>query len=299
MSKRTKAALIILFFAGLLGLAIYYVHSHNVPILNPKGTIAAQEKHLMVITLLLSTLVVVPVFAMAIFIVWKYRVGNTKTKKRYEPDWANNRFLETLWWGIPCAIIVVLAIITWNSAHALDPFKPIDTSKKPITIQVVALNWKWLFIYPSENVATVNYIKIPINTPVSFHITSDAPMNSFWVPQLAGQIYAMSGMDTQLHLEASQVGTYNGSSANISGDGFAGMKFQVQAVSAGDYSKWVNSIKQSSDKFLSTSNYEQLARPSENNPHSDYSGVSSDLYDTVINKYMTGHAAGGSGGMQH
>ncbi len=298
MSKKTKAAIIVLFFLGLLSLAVLYIHSHNIAVFNPKGTIAAQERKLMLITLSLSVIVVVPVFLLTFFIVWKYRASNTKTKKRYEPEYSN-KFLELLWWGIPGAIILILAIITWNSSHTLDPFKPIDTSKQPITIQVVALNWKWLFINPESDIATVNYVDIPVNMPINFHITSDAPMNSFWVPQLAGQIYAMSGMDTQLHIEATSIGSYSGSSANISGDGFAGMKFAVQAVSQQDYAKWVSSIQHSSSKKLTALEYNRLAEPSENNPRANYAGLESDLYNTIIDKYMSGHAAGGSGGMHH
>lgn len=288
MSKKIKVAILIALFMGVVLVAGWYVHSHNIAVFNPKGTIAAKERSLMIFTLLLSVIVVLPVFTLTFFIVWRYRATNKKAK--YTPDWDRSRTLEFFWWAIPCAIIFVLAIVTWRSSHELDPFQPIST-KKPLLVQVVALDWKWLFIYPDQHIATVNYMDIPVNTPVTFEITSDAPMNSFWVPQLGGQIYAMSGMTTKLHLQASQMGSYNGSSANISGKGFAGMHFVVNATSAQDYNAWVKQVS-NSPKHLSQAGYDKLAQPSENNPHTNYSHVQNELYNGVIAKYMPGHAPG-------
>lgn len=286
MSKKIKAAGIVLLFLAMFVAAVLYWRGHNIAVFNPAGTIASKERSLMMITLLLSVIVVVPVFALTIFIVLRYREGNTKPNKKYSPEWANSRWLELLWWAIPCAIILVLAVITWTSSHALDPFKQIDAGKKPLTIQVVAMNWKWLFIYPEQNIATVNYADIPVNTEVDFHITSDAAMNSFWVPQLGGQIYAMAGMDTQLHLSADKAGSYDGSSANISGKGFAGMKFAVQSVSQSDFDQWVDAVRASSSG-LSSSEYTKLAMPSQDNPRATYAPVQSNLYSNIIDKYMS------------
>ncbi len=155
-------------------------------------------------------------------------------QKSMTPIGDHNVGIELVWWAIPFAIVIALSGITWTSSHDLDPYKPIISATPPITIEVVALDWKWLFIYPQQGIATVNMVEFPAQTPINFVITADAPMNSLWIPQLAGQIYAMPGMSTQLHLESFSVGTYDGSSANLSGAGFSGMKFKAHAVSQAD-----------------------------------------------------------------
>lgn len=284
MREKHKLGLIAAILAAVLLAVGAYVLSNDIAILSPKGTIAAEQRNLMVVATLLMLIVVVPVYIMTFVIAWKYRIGNKKA--RYTPDWDGNKAVETLWWGVPLAIIVVLAGITWKSSHDLDPFRPINASAQPITIRVVALQWKWLFIYPEENIATVNYIQIPKDTPVNFEITSDAPMNSFWIPQLGGQVYAMAGMKTQLHLIANEEGSYAGSSANLSGKGFAGMKFTADAVSTDEYKHWVQSIQVSSSNVLNDEEYKKLAVPSENNIVSYYSRTDRDLYNNVIMKYM-------------
>jgi len=258
----------------------------NLAVFEPAGTIAAKERDLMVITLLLSIFVVVPVFIMTFFIVWRYRADHAEAKGReYKPDWDRQLSVEAVWWGIPCLIILILAVITWRSTHQLDPYRAIDSPKKPITIQVVALQWKWLFIYPEQNVAAVNYLQIPEDTPINFEITSDAPMNSFWIPQLGGQMYAMEGMTSQLHLMANQPGTYSGVSANLSGAGFADMKFLVRASSGQEFSNWLKTVKQTHHD-LTMDEYNRLAKPSEKNAHYYYSTVKPGLYDTIVNKFM-------------
>ncbi|HEY5806112.1 MAG TPA: ubiquinol oxidase subunit II, partial [Candidatus Saccharimonadales bacterium] len=227
------AALVALMVTAVAVLAL----RGTVAILEPKGLIALQQRDLIFFTALLSLLVIVPVYALTIFIVWKYRAVNKKTK--YTPDWDGHKGIEALWWTVPCAIILVLSVVTWQTSHKLDPYQPIRSPKKPLTIQVVALEWKWLFIYPEQNIATVNYFQIPENTPINFEITSDAPMNSFWIPQLGSQIYAMPGMTTTLNLIADEPGKYNGASANISGAGFASMRFVAEAVPRADFDNWV------------------------------------------------------------
>jgi cytochrome o ubiquinol oxidase subunit 2 len=216
-------------------------------------------------------------------IAWRYRAGNERA--RYTPDWDGNRGLELTWWGIPLAIISVLAVITWQSSHQLDPSRPLASSQSPLTVQVVALDWKWLFIYPDQHLATVNYVRLPVGRPINFQITADAPMNSFWIPQLGGQMYAMAGMSTQLHLMASQAGNYAGSSANISGRGFAGMRFTAQAVAPADFDTWV-AASQHGAGHLTTSAYRNLARPSQDNPVATYAAVQPGLYDAIIMDYM-------------
>jgi len=285
MRKKLPVILAGLVVAILIVLASVYIaqHASEVQVLNTKGPLAGSEKGLMIFTLLLSMIVVVPVFAMTFWIVWKYRAGNEKAK--YTPDADHNKVIEALWWGVPVIIISVLAVVAWQSSHDLDPFKAIDTSKKPLTIQVVALDWKWLFIYPDQHIASVNFVQFPVNTPVDFEVTSDAPMNSFWIPQLSGQIYAMPGMSTQLHVEASSNGDYHGSSANISGKGFAGMKFIARASSQADFATWTNHAKTSAND-LSLAEYTLLAKPSEDVPPAMYRMSQDGLYDTIIMKYM-------------
>jgi cytochrome o ubiquinol oxidase subunit 2 len=223
------------------------------------------------------------VFGLTFYIVYKYRASNKDAK--YSPSFDKNPLIEITWWIIPTIIIAVLSVVTWNSSHQLDPFKPLVSNNKPVNVEVVALDWKWLFILPDNRMASVNQLDIPINTPVDFYITSDTVMNSFWVPQLGGQIYAMPGMGTELHLIANKYGSFNGSSANIAGDGFAGMTFKVNSVTNQQFQQWINNGL-SSTRILSLANYQKLSNPSEYNPVTYYSNVYPDLYATIINKYM-------------
>lgn len=284
MSKKLKFLLLNIVFAGLILLTIAYLRTKNIEVLNPKGVIASEQRNLMATALLLMLVVVIPVFILTFLIAWRYRASNTEAT--YTPYWDHNKYLEFIWWAVPFAIISILAVITWNSSHSLDPYKPLESAKKPITIQVVALQWKWLFIYPEQSIATVNYVQFPEGTPVNFKITSDAPMNSFWIPQLGGQVYAMSGMTTQLHLMADKVGSYNGSSANLSGEGFSGMKFIARSTTKSDFDSWVQSIQQQQNS-LSNDEYKRLAGPTENNPVVYYSSVNEGLFGSIVDKYMS------------
>jgi cytochrome o ubiquinol oxidase subunit II len=277
LALATALALIIVTVFALL------LQGHTLAVLSPQGLIAAKERSLIILATLLMLLVVVPVFILTFTIAWKYRAGNPKAT--YTPEWSHHTLLELTWWAIPCAIIGILAVITWTSSHDLDPFQPLDTATRPLTVQVVALQWKWLFIYPEQHIASLNQLEIPAGTPVSFEITSDAPMNSFWIPQLGGQVYAMSGMSTQLHLVADQPGTYRGVSANLSGRGFAGMSFTTKATSQAEFDQWVKAAQQSS-RSLGLDAYGQLARPSEHDAPAVYRLTANDLYDRTIRKYM-------------
>lgn len=259
-----------------------YLHSRNIAVLSPAGQIGEQERKLIMLCLYLSSIVVIPVFALTIFISVKYREGNRKAK--YSPDFDHSNLLEAVWWAIPIVIIGILSVVTWNSSHSLDPYRAIDTNVKQMDIQVVALDWKWLFIYPGQGVASVNRVELPLDTPVDFHITSDTVMNSFWIPSLGGQIYAMPGMATQLHLIASKPGTYYGSSANISGKGFAGMNFDAYAVSRQSFNAWIGSLKRYPVK-LTESEYNKLAQPSTYTPVAYYSHATPDMFASIIDKY--------------
>jgi cytochrome o ubiquinol oxidase subunit 2 len=285
MSKKYKVGLAIGVALVAVAGAFSYIYSRraSIDVLNPKGPIAAQERHLIFFGLALSLIVVIPVFAMAIMIGWRYRETNTKAK--YEPDWDRSRLAEVVWWGVPTLLISILSVVAWNSSHTLDPSRPINGSAPTINVQVVALDWKWLFIYPQQHIASVNLVQFPENAPVNFQITSDAPMNSFWIPQLGGQIYAMPGMDTQLHLLASTTGDFYGSSANISGRGFADMHFIARASSAADFYKWVAQAKQSPN-HLDFAAYGHLAQPSVNNQQTTFALADGNLFNDVLSKYM-------------
>lgn len=284
MSKKYKLFFLILATVGVLILFTTFLLKSNIAVFNPKGIIAAQERDLMVTAILLMLIIVIPVFTLTFFIAWKYRASNTKAK--YSPDWDGNRVIEFTWWAVPTAIIVVLAVITWKATHRLDPFRPLESTVKPVKVQVVALQWKWLFIYPEQNIASINFIQFPEDTPINFEITADAPMNSFWIPQLGGQVYAMAGMKTKLHLMANEPGSYNGSSANISGRGFASMNFIAKASSHDDFSRWVQLVQQSPNR-LSLEQYHKLAKPSQNTQPLYYSSTEEDLLDTIVMKFMT------------
>ncbi len=208
----------------------------NSAILNPKGQIGHDEKQLLITSVVLMLIVVIPVIVMTIAFAWKYRASNTKA--RYEPDWSHSTAIEVVVWSIPCVIILVLAVLTWRSSHALDPYRPLDSDVKPITIEAVSLDWKWMFIYPDQNIATVNEIAFPVHTPLNFKITSDTVMNSFFIPHLGTMIYAMAGMETKLHLVANEPGEYFGLSTNYSGHGF----FEDELQGACHRSGWLRCV---------------------------------------------------------
>jgi cytochrome o ubiquinol oxidase subunit II len=283
IAKRYIVAISLLTGVAAVAAIILILYGRNIAVLSPKGRIAQEQFDLIVLTTLLSLIIIVPVFGLTFFIAWKYREGNKKAK--YQPEWSGNRTMESIWWLIPLALITVLAVITWKTSHSLDPYKPLASDKKPLTVQVIALPWKWVFIYPEQNIATVNVVQFPEDTPINFEITADAPMNSFWIPQLGGQVYAMAGMKTKLHLQADHVGDYSGSSANISGAGFAGMKFVAKATSQKDFAAWLDTVRQS-PRTLTAAEYSELAKPSSDVPPAHYAAADKDLYDTVILKYM-------------
>lgn len=284
MSKKAKIAGLTVLILGVLFLIFQYFQDKTIAVFAPRGTVASQQRDIIIATLLLSLIVVIPVFVLTFWISWRYREGHKKPAK-YSPDWDGNRWIEAVWWGVPMVLIAIISVITWRTSHSLDPFKPLESSVKPLTVQVVALDWKWLFIYPEQDVATVNYLFIPTDRPINFEVTSDAPMNSFWIPQLGGQIYAMAGMSTKIHLMADQPGDYRGSSGNISGKGFAKMHFNTYAVPQSEFDTWV-ALAGSSPESLSQPAYDELAKPSEERTLATYAGVERDLYDTIVMKYM-------------
>ncbi|KJZ46564.1 ubiquinol oxidase subunit II [Pseudomonas fluorescens] len=254
----------------------------NMTLLDPKGQVGLDERNLIITATLLMLLVVVPVIVMTFLFAWKYRASNTDAV--YTPKWSHSTKIEIAVWAVPVLIIIALGYVTYKSTHALDPYKPLESDVKPITIEVVALDWKWMFIYPEQGIATVNKIVFPAHTPINFKITSDSVMNSFFIPALGGQIYAMAGMQTKLHLIANQNAEMDGISANYSGAGFTGMKFKAIATSQEDFDAWVSEVKKA-PKQLEKAEYEALSKPSQNNPVELYSSVTPNLFQTIVDKY--------------
>lgn len=260
-------------------------------LLDPKGQVGVDEKSLIITATLLMLIVVIPVIVMTLVFAWKYRASNTKAT--YRPNWSHSTAIELVVWIIPCVIVAILGTITWKTTHELDPYRPLDSDVKPIEVQVVSLDWKWLFIYPEQGIATVNELAFPVDTPVNFKITSQSAMNSFFIPALGSQIYSMAGMQTKLHLIANHEGSYDGFSANLSGEGFSDMKFQAIATDEQGFNNWVSQVKASTDT-LDLNSYPTLAAPSKADPVRYYGSVSPTLYDTILMQYHNGgkHAAG-------
>ncbi len=269
-------------FLGLI-IGILNTRHPTFALLSPAGPIAQSQKHLLLLEASIMLFVVFCVVTAAYIVAIKYKASNQNSN--FEPETKNNNTLQLVWWAIPTVVVLIIAAITWKWTPKLDPYQQISNGKDPLIIQVVSLNWKWLFIYPNQGVASVNLVAFPQNTPVEFRLTSDAPMNSFWIPQLGGQMYSMAGMSTKLHLLANKVGDYQGSSAEINGKGFADMRFNAKALTQAEFDQWVQTAK-SSNANLSLEEYNNLAKDSTNNPVTVYANVETNLYNEIINKYM-------------
>ncbi len=280
MSQKNKLLVFFFLFIAVGIAALAYLFFVDVAVLNPQGMIAIKERDLLLNATWLMFFIVIPVFILTGWIAFKYRSENTKAK--FCPDWDNSHLAEAIWWGVPCIVAAILSVMIWDSCHELDPFKPIPSTTKSIKIQAVALQWKWLFIYPDYGIATVNFIQFPEQVPIDFEITADAPMNSFWIPELGGQIYAMPGMKAQLHLIADTTGSYAGCSANLSGIGFSGMKFIAMSSTQAEFDAWVQSVGQSSSPL----DYDQVLKKSSYDPQAFYVLKDTDLFHQIINKYM-------------
>jgi cytochrome o ubiquinol oxidase subunit 2 len=274
--------------AGLVSFAPAFLLSgcNNLDLLAPKGPIGAAEKSLIATSTWAMLIVVIPVIFLTLLFAWRYRASNKSAE--YRPDWAHSTAIEIAVWTIPALIILFLAVLTWKSTHELDPYKPLESDVKPINVEVVALDWKWLFIYPDLGIASVNQLAIPVGTPVNFRITSDTVMNSFFIPQLGGQIYAMAGMQTRLHLLAEEAGDYAGTSANFSGKGFSDMKFRTLAESPEDFNAWVAKARASTD-HLDMDRYYAVAKPEEKAAVSYFSSVDPKLFNNIVARYNNGH----------
>jgi cytochrome o ubiquinol oxidase subunit 2 len=261
----------------------------NAVVLFPSGFVALEQRNLIVASTVLMLVIVVPVIALTLIFAWHFREENTAAA--YDPEWQHSTQLEVVIWSVPLAIIIAIGAMTWLSTHTLDPFRPLTRLNnaqplpqgvKPLTVEVVALDWKWLFIYPDQGIAAVNELRAPVNLPISFRITSAAVMNSFFIPALAGQIYAMAGMETKLHAVINEEGEYEGFSANYSGIGFSRMNFRFFGVTQQGFDQWLNNVR-AKGAGLDRAEYLKLEKPSVQNPVQYYSSVESGLFDVIVN----------------
>ena len=279
--KNRVSRLVFFLLLGLFSSATVYAGCSGV--LCAKGIVALQERKLLFDTMAMMLIVVLPVIFMSFAFAHIFKSGNKK--KDYRPEWAHSTLLELLWWGIPTVLIVFLGIIVWKKSHSLDPYRRLPIAGKIERIEVVALRWKWLFIYPNEGIATINDLYLPVNQQVEFYITSDAPMSSFAIPQLGGQIYAMAGMRTRLHLFTTHTGLYDGLNTQINGEGFSYMHFPTHVVNASAFSSWIKKT-QSSQNPLTLSRYAKLYQPDINMPAQHYSAAPTDLFNKIMMQYM-------------
>jgi len=270
-------------------LAFLCLSGCNFVVMNPSGDVAVQQADLIIYSTVLMLIVVVPVIALTFFFAYKYRENNTEAE--YDPDWHHSTSLEIVIWSVPLAIIVCLAGLTWVATHRLDPYAPlarisedkqIEENVDPMIIQVSAMDWKWLFVYPELGIATVNEVAAVVDRPIEFQITSTTVMNSFYVPALAGQIYAMSGMQTELNAVINKEGVYKGFSANYSGEGFSQMHFKFHGLNESDFDSWVENIR-SSSQSLDLATMKTLNQPSISHPVTYYNSVEEGLWDRVVN----------------
>lgn len=241
----------VMFVMSLGGCSDRYIVFH------PTGPVGVEEKHLIILSTLLISLVVAPVLLLMIYIVYRYR-DHPNNDAPYKPDWSDNKYLEMVWWGVPIIIVAFMGFYTAKSVFFLT--NPPTKNQTPVTIQVTSLDWKWVFEYPDQNIATVNYVKIPAGKPVQFIMTADSPMNSLWIPKLGGQEYAMPGMAMRLWLQANKTGNYFGTAAHFTGRGFAHMHFRVIANKEANFNKWVHHVKDTAQP-MKMSDYRQLQKP--------------------------------------
>lgn len=275
-------------FLALLPLAAL-LGGCNFVVLDPSGFVAIQQRDLVVISTILMLVIILPVMALTVLFAWRYRRSNTSAT--YDPEWHHSVRLELVIWAAPLMIIICLGAVTWMATHLLDPFRPLQrisattpvpAQVQPLRVEVVALDWKWLFIYPELGIATVNELAAPVDRPLAFRISASSVMNSFYIPALAGQIYAMPGMETQMHAVINESGTFRGFSANYSGAGFSGMHFAFHGLAGGDFDTWVAKVRSAGGK-LDRAAYLELERPSENVPVKHFGQVEPNLFKAIIN----------------
>lgn len=289
-NKLSQSKPVWLVLLGLIGLGLVIaalLRGRDVILFNPKGLIAGEQHRLMVVSVLIMLGIAVPTLALLYFFAWKYREGGAGATVNHRST--NSKTVTLLFWALPALVVLTLASLMLPATQKLDPRKLIQAKNEPLTVQVVALRWKWLFIYPKQDIATLNFVQIPVNTPVQFELTADeAPMNSFWIPHLGGQLYAMAGHQNRLVLMAETPGDYTGRAAEINGTGFADMRFITRAGSKEAFDTWARQVKRSYGA-LDGAEYNKLLTPSQNNQAAFYSGVQAGLYDTILLKYAGSH----------
>jgi cytochrome o ubiquinol oxidase subunit II len=257
-------------------------------VLNPAGDVARQQADVLMISVGLMLLIIIPVMALTVWFAWKYRASNEKAT--YKPNWDHSTALELVIWSGPLLIVIALGALTWISTHLLDPYrpigqissgKPVPQGQQPLEVQVVSLDWKWLFIYPEQGIATVNQLVVPVDRQVRFRMTSSSVMNTFYVPAMAGMIYTMPGMETKLHAVLNKPGTFEGMSAHYSGAGFSYMNFKTISTDDAGFDRWVAQIR-SAPARLDTARYLQLEKPSEKVPPTPFGGVEQGLFTRIV-----------------
>ena len=279
---------------GALAALVLPLAGCNMIVMKPHGDVAVQQAQLILTSTFLMLLIIVPVIALTLFFAYRYRQSNTKAT--YTPDWDHSTKLELVIWGAPLLIIIALGAITWISTHKLDPFRPLEridaqrplpAGTEPLVVNVVAMDWKWLFLYPEQGIASVNELALPVDRPVEFRMTASTVMNTFYVPAMAGMVYAMPGMQTKLNAVMNRTGTYDGLSANYSGAGFSDMRFKVLSLAEGDFAAWVDANRKGGEA-LTRANYLQLEKPSHKEPVRRYAKVDDGLYEAVLNRCVDG-----------
>jgi cytochrome o ubiquinol oxidase subunit 2 len=252
-------------------------------ILDPQGPIGAADKTILIDSLAIMLAIVLPTIVAIFGFAYWFRASNTKAF--YWPDWEYSGRIELVVWSIPALTVILLGGVAWIGAHQLDPAKPIEGPGKPLTIQAVSLDWKWLFIYPDQTIATVNTLTVPAGVPLQFQLTSASVMNVFFIPQFGSMIYTMNGMATRLNLRADRPGTFGGLSAHFSGDGFSDMHFDVHVVPAEQFSKWAQDASTAA-KALDERSYQELAKPSMNNVPAIYRLADPDLFNAIVTQKL-------------
>jgi cytochrome o ubiquinol oxidase subunit II len=275
-ARRSRAARSLVLFAAFL-----LASCQQAGVLDPQGPIAAAQRLLLINSTEIMLVVVVPVIIATLAFAWWYRASNARAGR--SPDWAYQGGVEFVVWSIPALVVILLGGVCWIGSHQLDPRAPIKSNVKPLQIDVVSLDWKWLFIYPEQKIAAVNQLVIPAGTPVAFNLTSATVMNSFFIPQLGSQIYTMAGMTTRLNLLADNPGKFPGLSTNFSGDGFAEMRFIATAVPAGEFGGWVDKVR-GEGSALDDPAYAALTKPSIGVPPTTFRAVDPALFERIVDQ---------------
>ncbi|MBE0650504.1 MAG: ubiquinol oxidase subunit II [Bacteroidales bacterium] len=268
---------------GLIVITAFLSGCSKMVVLNPKGPVGSEERFLIYMAFGLMLIVIIPVFVMVFWFAAKYRASNKKAN--YDPKWTDSAKVEFVIWVVPILIVAALSYLTITRTSSLDPYKPLPSNVKPVRVEVVSLDWNWLFIYPDYNIASVNELVFPEKTPLSFKLTSASVMTSFFIPQLGSQMYAMAGMQTQLNLLASDTGTFMGQNNEFSGHGYANMHFKAISKTPAEFEAWVKMVKQSPDS-LSMKTYEHVSQPNVGYPVTTYSSVAPGLFNHIVGQFM-------------